>query len=483
VKTDAQQPLKVMTRLVSVMGLDPQIAAIYTSPAPIGDLIVNTVTLSKFLNMKDANDLDFAGCVQATWRAGYGLENNPGWDADPDTQSVYNSTNTTFAQYAWGLALQNPFNATSNSMAIYDNSTGGKLVLYTPDPYTRIPDPASGRPVGIATQLIPYLGLMTLGLVEPVPDAFFNVNNKFEIGLTVGVIGQQFWKHGTAYPDDPPTFACMAGAKIATTWIRMLRAAKPMPDAVVAMFDSRALAVLASSNMIVDSTVNSTAKGLVYAQPKVDAESMLFQRLMASRYAVGFDVQSGVPDIQKAVDVVQKEPRYELEVNGKKWIIAVDIVSLGNYDYCLLMLAVPRTEVYGVIDSASTRARILSIAISVTAATFVTAIFILAVLPLATLVRQMKLLTSLDFTALETSAELDVRSWVWELRVVQDVFGPMVKAFAVAIKQNTAMMRTQNGIISSKRSRPTMTSSTTGPGEPLTGAAIVIVDFDDDDEE
>ncbi|KAJ3164745.1 hypothetical protein HDU88_005181 [Geranomyces variabilis] len=411
-KADAEAPLLKIEPVVNFLGESPRIVDMFSAPQPLVNLVNN-------------------------------VANNPGYNADIiNTKGVYNVTTLDYAYFSW--------------------ATPDQQVAWAMDPTTYLPittrvDPTAANgylqnPVMYqVSNIVPGPGLMQLGLIPPAQSPFFSVTE--EGGLVVGYISQQFWAAGNDRSTTLPLFTCVGGLVVTTTWISMLHQAKPLDSAVVAMFNSSALGVLGSSNMLVQNTAIPQADGSVlYGQPIVDDLTAAFQVQMSKMYLAAFKCNEFIPYVAEATSIVQANPSYELSVAGTTWIVNVDIVLLGSNDYALLMLAVPRSElrptdpprafhkVYGEIDRARTKAQRLSIGISCAMAFIVAGVFVLVVLPLMALVRQMTQLTKFDFGSLESSGALDKRSWVWELRQVQIVFSMMVKAFAGAIKKNKDMV-------------------------------------------
>ncbi|KAI8916760.1 hypothetical protein DFJ77DRAFT_354148 [Powellomyces hirtus] len=127
----------------------------------------------------------------------------------------------------------------------------------------------------------------------------------------------------------------------------------------------------------------------------------------------------------------------------------------------LLVATLPRSEIYGVIDKARHRSTAVSVGIMAGMSLLVSALFVVAVLPLFKLAREMAQLTKLDFGTLEESGALEQRSFLWELRKVQATFATMVKAFAGAIKKNKEMQSTRGA---GQNSRTTGTDHGGGGG-------------------
>ncbi|KAJ3143589.1 hypothetical protein HDU90_000352 [Geranomyces variabilis] len=444
VKLRALAPLEKVTPVIQYLGTIPDVVSIFSAPPPLTGL-VNHPVASDFINLKRQHQMDTVlyNSIPATHKVVQSLTNNPAADVDKTTSAYYKSTTTDYAYMAWMNGLSDPKNLSNNVFSVIDNGAPTVQSAYAVDPITLIPDTSSVLPYPFS-QIIPGTGLMQLGLIQAAPAPFFTIN-KANNGLALGLVIQQFWEPGkSVYTGSLPKYACMGGIQITTTWINMLRDANPLNTSMVAMYDSKTLSVIGSSGMVVNNTASVSPAGVVsYGDPSPDPVAIAFQDVVRARYSTPFGTNPLKANLAAAYATVQAEPSYEIDFAGTRWIINVDIVGLGTYDYALLVLAIPRSEVYGEIDRARTRARGISIGVSVGMAVVIGGIFVLVVLPLSDLVREMAMLTKLDFGTLECSGALDNRSWVWEIRHVQVVFATMVKAFAGAIKKNRAMVNKQ----------------------------------------
>ncbi|KAJ3023005.1 hypothetical protein HKX48_004628 [Thoreauomyces humboldtii] len=456
-KSDAQAPLNKIIPLVNYLGEVPGIVEMFSATQPLHGLIDNPV-ISNLANLKHNYALDVVLCANAAWKPTYSPTNNPGYNADfANTMGVYNVTTLDYAYFSWVNVVSSPKNLSLDSFSIIDSGAPYNQTGWDINAQTFLPDKTSrpGNPlIFTVSNIMPPPGLMQLGLVPPATGAYFSVQEN--AGLVIGYVSQQFWAAGTTAETAFPLFTCLGGFQVTTTWIEMLQAAKPLNGSVVAMFNSTSIGVLGSSEMVVNNTAYRQADGSVlYGQPAVDPLTAAFQVEMSKKYLLAFECNPFSPQIAQATKILEANPTYELSVSGTTWIVNVDIVLLGTNDYALLMLAVPRTTVYGEIDRARAKAQALSIGISCAMAFIVAGVFVLVVLPLSALVRQMTQLTKFDFGSLESSGALDKRSWVWELRQVQIVFAMMVKAFAGAIKKNKDIVG----------SRQTPSSSNAGGGD------------------
>ncbi|KAI8585923.1 hypothetical protein BDZ88DRAFT_321610 [Geranomyces variabilis] len=163
----------------------------------------------------------------------------------------------------------------------------------------------------------------------------------------------------------------------------------------------------------------------------VDPLTLAFQQYLKDNYQSNF-YAIATSDITTS----------EVVIAGTRWIMLTQAMHMSSYsdqDY-LLVTAIPRSDVYGSIDHSRTQALSISLGIASGMAVLSVILFILVVIPLFKLARAMNILTKLDFGQLEKSNVLDDRSFIWEVRKVQEVFGLMVKAFAGGLKRNKAMV-------------------------------------------
>ncbi|KAJ3157237.1 hypothetical protein HDU89_002649 [Geranomyces variabilis] len=444
VKLRALAPLEKVTPVIQYLGTIPDVVSIFSAPPPLTGL-VNHPVASDFVNLKRQHQMDTVlyNSIPATYKVVQSLTNNPAADVDKTTSAYYKSTTTDYAYMAWMNGLSDPKNLSNNVFSVIDNGAPTVQSAYAVDPITLMPDTSSVLPYPFS-QIIPGTGLMQLGLIPAAPAPFFSIN-KANNGLALGLVIQQFWEPGkSVYTGSLPTYACMGGIQITTTWINMLRDANPLSTSMVAMYDSKTLSVIGSSGMVVNNTASVSPGGIVsYGDPSPDPLAIAFQDVVRARYSTPFGTNPLKANLAAAYATVQAETSYEIDFAGTRWvmmmrlcacgdisyrserrlirellhvlqIINVDLVGLGTYDYALLVLAIPRSEVYGEIDRARTRARGISIGVSVGMAVVIGGIFVLVVLPLSDLVREMAMLTKLDFGTLESSGALDNRSWVWE---------------------------------------------------------------------
>ncbi|KAI8906132.1 hypothetical protein DFJ77DRAFT_478396 [Powellomyces hirtus] len=409
VRDKTETPIRALIPIVESLVNSPAVNETLTGP---WTGLENSAVIPTIVLVKDKFKLDSLLCFGTAFKANV---------------SVTLPVTTAHAHEAWVQALKDPINVSETVVSILDKDEDNKQRFYHLDPYTYQPI----KPYYTLynkTTLIPKTGYMHLGLGDRkmYPRKEFFAINAENNGMKLGLMVLQRFKEGATIP----SYACAAGILVDATWNDMLRAAKPVETSVVAIFDIK-LGILGSSNMIVNSSnVDPVTGKIQYALAKVDAMTLELRDLLVARYG----------NFTQAVAAVADKPSFELFLAGERWIVNLGVAQLSTYDQALLVAALPRSEVYGVIEKASSRSRAISIGISAAMAVVVAAIFVLVVLPLGTLARQMDQLTKLNFGTLEASGALDRRSWVWELRQVQTVFATMVKAFAGAIKKNKSMI-------------------------------------------
>ncbi|KAJ3282874.1 hypothetical protein HK104_010671 [Borealophlyctis nickersoniae] len=220
------------------------------------------------------------------------------------------------------------------------------------------------------------------------------------------------------------------------------------------MILNQTMAIVASSSMVVreDSAakLNETTGAIQYFGVENETLSVNVRDSVQRRFG-GFEGVGG-------------SQRYQDDVMGDTWIVSLQIVKFSDYPdgNLLLAAAMKRSDVFGRIDTATTKSTLISLGISVTMCIIITLVFIMVVLPLSKLSKAMATLTKLDFGSLEEGRVLTDRSVIGEVYKMQVTFGTMVKAFAVAIKKNRELTRYNGPSNSSFRNKPG-TGSTTLP--------------------
>ncbi|KAJ3320433.1 hypothetical protein HDU76_000302, partial [Blyttiomyces sp. JEL0837] len=127
----------------------------------------------------------------------------------------------------------------------------------------------------------------------------------------------------------------------------------------------------------------------------------------------------------------------ETAIGGTPWIINYRFLDRPNN--WIVVVGIPRSDFFGKIDTAKTRATIIVCSLAAIGAIIAGTSSWLAMRPLHTLTTAMKKLTKRDFAALEGEI-LNQRSFMRELREVQVAFASMCKAFSKGLRQNKALM-------------------------------------------
>ncbi|KAJ3132785.1 hypothetical protein HDU90_006673 [Geranomyces variabilis] len=256
---------------------------------------------------------------------------------------------------------------------------------------------------------------------------YFNVFVDTGRNTTIAYTSSQSFANSTAAL---PDYYCSVGQRVDVTWNNILRTARPNNNSIVAVF-KQDWTVGGSSAESPDSTGRLSAVGYVFTMTVVDPLTLAFQQYLKDNYQSNF-YAIATSDITTS----------EVVIAGTRWIMLTQAMHMSSYsdqDY-LLVTAIPRSDVYGSIDHSRTQALSISLGIASGMAVLSVILFILVVIPLFKLARAMNILTKLDFGQLEKSNVLDDRSFIWEVRKVQEVFGLMVKAFAGGLKRNKAMV-------------------------------------------
>ncbi|KAJ3149092.1 hypothetical protein HDU86_007035 [Geranomyces michiganensis] len=261
---------------------------------------------------------------------------------------------------------------------------------------------------------------------------------------TVAYTSKQSFSSATA---PLPDYYVSVGQRVDVTWNNIFRTARPNNNSIVAAI-KQDWSVAGSSAQSVDDTGHfSPERGAyVFRLAEIDALSQAFADYLKAIY-IGrfFDIAT------------QQITKSEVVIAGTRWIMMSQAMHMNSYtdQDLLLITAIPRADVYGSIDHSRTQALSISLGIASGMAVVSVILFILIVIPLFKLARAMGILTKLDFGQLEKSHILDDRSFIWEVRKVQEVFGLMVKAFAGGLKRNKAMVtaQIQEGTTSSGNAR------------------------------
>ncbi|TPX60247.1 hypothetical protein PhCBS80983_g01920 [Powellomyces hirtus] len=430
VKTEA--PIKALEPVLYMIADMPEVNETFSRPLPYYGLRYTNLT-STLVIIKERFHLDLVVGYKVGWKSGYGLTNAV---IDPKT----GLTTVAYAHHAWVQPINDPISGKTVVSIVDADVAYNWTRSYIPDPYTYRLNPAANYS-GLypLPNEIPGTGSMMLGIVPPekIPRRPFVKFSAHFAGMKTAYISLMKFPNEAAAV---PTYAISVGVLVDGTWNQMLRATKPVENSVVAIFNSN-LDIQTSSNMILNGTNTNRNGVLTFASAKADEHTLQLRAALIERF--------GTFAVAKAA--TQTSPSFRIEMDGETWIVGMTLAAMGTYDSALLVAAIPRSEVYGRIDAASSKSRGITIGIAVGMSIVVCGIFVMVVLPLAALARQMEDLTKLNFGNLESSGALDKRSFILELRRVQIVFATMVKAFAGAIKKNKALV---NKDFANKTSQP-----------------------------
>ncbi|KAJ3185407.1 hypothetical protein HDU87_000026 [Geranomyces variabilis] len=356
--------------------------------------------------------VDVIAITAASWKPGFG----PGSPID-----------TTHVQ----LLQASTFNIGKVAFYRYDYESAVLAAVYNAPAANASSYAITTLPYNHANLFAPSIGMRQL-LNDPTVvmrrNLYFNVFIDNSHNTTIAYTSMQSFANATA---TVPDYYCSVGQRVDVTWNNILRGARPNNDSLVAVF-KQDWSVGGSSAESPDNTGRLVpGYGYVFTQTVVDPLTQAFQQYLNSTYNVNFF--SIATEGITTSDVV---------IAGTRWVRSGRLMHMSSYtdqDY-LLVTAIPRSDVYGSIDHSRTQALSISLGIASAMAVLSVILFILVVIPLFKLARAMGILTKLDFGQLEKSNILDDRSFIWEVRKVQEVFGLMVKAFAGGLKRNKAMV-------------------------------------------
>ncbi|KAI8825564.1 uncharacterized protein EV422DRAFT_513346 [Fimicolochytrium jonesii] len=375
--------------------------------------------------LREKNGIDVLVCSGARYRSGCNNANTP-------------ILNDTCVIRGMMQSIEHPATHKGAIAVVDDDPPISNFAMrgYTLDPTTRkVMNPAENDTFPF-TDYSPVM-IMMLNKSIVVPQPFFFINKVTGLGLKTAYTILVRMDSVTGLP----SYGCGAGVNVDNSWITMLQKIKPMEQSIVALLELQDLfratnfSVLSSSEMITAGVTFDASGNPKYGTAAVDERTAKLR----------LEVMQKFPTIAAATAAAAQQASFEIDLDNKRFITTLGMAQLAFNYKVLVVVTLPRDEIYGKIDAARTKSSTTSIGISIGVTLAIAGIFVVAVLPLFSLAKQMEGLTKLDFGTLESSGALDARSWVWELRKVQIVFGTMVKAFAGAIKKNKAMMGKQSG--------------------------------------
>ncbi|KAJ3121411.1 hypothetical protein HK098_003672 [Nowakowskiella sp. JEL0407] len=146
---------------------------------------------------------------------------------------------------------------------------------------------------------------------------------------------------------------------------------------------------------------------------------------------------------------VHKE--YILQSNGARWMTVVSKVQFETPDVFYLVVAIPRKDFFGLVDSSIQQGITVSSIFAALGIVVGLGIIVGVLLPLRKLKKNIEKVTDFDFTLLSTGG-LEENSVFSEVKAVQRTFNVMVKAFAGAIRRNRELATINSGGAGTPRS-------------------------------
>ncbi|KAJ3299567.1 hypothetical protein HDU76_006274 [Blyttiomyces sp. JEL0837] len=215
---------------------------------------------------------------------------------------------------------------------------------------------------------------------------------------------------------------------------------KPTNDSIVFMIDD--------ANKMIASTVNGTVSpNSTYRYYPYESPDSIIKG--ASQSLLGqYGSLSKLPNTTSQV----------LSIAGDSWIVnTATMYTPHSYQPYQIFLCVRRSDYYGASEAAFKKALIIAVVLTVVGLLVVIVLGYFAVRPLQALVVSMQTLTHFDFSVIE-NGDLNNRSLVKEIFLVESTFLTMVKAFAAAIRNNKALASTGRTSSVQKPNAPIPTS-------------------------
>ncbi|KAJ3284779.1 hypothetical protein HK104_009774 [Borealophlyctis nickersoniae] len=427
--------------LTTVQRLYPSLDAVVDSPEVAAsfpnnlDHMETDITIQKLAMLKKTTGADSVSCLMGRWNDGY---NN--------TSPInLNTVNTTFI-----TVLVDPVDKKETVANVKDFRNRTHSSYYKLDPDTLMPlTPNAPYFIGKADQTATYSVRAQLGVPSiPAKTMHYYTLITTTLGSRLANVARLRFM---AANSPNPTYACAAGIRVDSSWNALLNQSKPSTSSVVAMLSQKNLTLVASSNTFLSNIFNVTGDTFGDAVATYDNFTLALRDSVYNRFGnFNMAVGNGFNSYVDSVD------------GGEPWIINMSPVNFSTYvdtDSVLVVAAIPRKDLFGVIDAAKKRSTSTVIGISVAMGVLVTSVFVAVALPLMKLAKAMGVLTNLDFAQLEESKVMDGNSLIWELYNVQTTFSTMVKAFAGGIKKNKEMVnriatnsgsKSGGGVVSSK---------------------------------
>jgi hypothetical protein len=272
---------------------------------------------------------------------------------------------------------------------------------------------------------------------------------------------KNFWNNNptkTGVPD----LACSVGFQVENALTPLLNSIEVTPNTVILMMESqtgRLLATNKANSISVNQTVsgsNTTTPVRVTADASPDARISQVGLGLLNAYGGSYANLPFTGSDGSSVSIASIQLPSTATYDSEKWLVGTTKFQLQSNGQSsaefLLIVAFPRSDIFGDIDKANTVTLITSICVSVGGLLIACSATFMALRPLHKMAISMKQLTKFDFSSLE-KGELKSRSMVTEIREVEGVFNTMVVAFASAIKKNRALMSGSAGTSSSAHGR------------------------------
>ncbi|KAJ3160486.1 hypothetical protein HDU88_007946 [Geranomyces variabilis] len=424
VKFQVEGPINGMVPTVRAAGNLPNVVAAFSGAHK--DLSLSSLRASAavpdILALQTSAELFTLSCSKAQWKAGY----SAGSPSLPSTFDYYNNTVFNYIDYGWINAIMTPAGVPGVTFVNLANASFPQQAWAFDSSTYQITNLIADYPLYGGVQ---SSGTQMLGGVEPLRNPSFAVQSYPSMHLTIGFIDIAFFDVAT---DALPSHVCKGGLIVDVQWNAILKNAKPVTDSVVAIFSLTNFGLLGSSNM---ESPPATGGSSVYTYAVPDAYTNSLQQNLQAYF--GNDTARAVTDAQSGSGY------FELDLGTYGlWVVTVGVAQPGAYSrgQMILVVALPRQEIYGVSDAAQAKGRSMSLGVSAAVVVGISAIFFLIAMTLQRLARQMVQLTKMDFSTLESSGMLDERSLIFELSAVQTVFATMVRAFAGAIQRNKTII-------------------------------------------
>ncbi|KAJ3279271.1 hypothetical protein HK104_001606 [Borealophlyctis nickersoniae] len=223
-----------------------------------------------------------------------------------------------------------------------------------------------------------------------------------------------------------PAYFCATVARLFETEQIFINS-KPTPNSQVILYDAK------NGRLLISSVPETSFKSLT------TGERYLFVESPDPRISnVGLAVQALYGNVTQVPINAEQLLTASYDINGEPWFITTRYFTALPYNW-IMVVAIPRRDFFARIDSSQKTGTIVAAVVAVGGALLVSMAAFAALRPLHALSTSMKQLTKFDFSSLEGGI-LDNRSFVREIRNLQETFSAMVNAFSVSIRKNRALM-------------------------------------------